>query len=183
MTGALEAGAGFLQHPGVEYWRRTNPVTHTYLPLDNSFNRIFKRVMDVLFSLFVIIFVLSWFIPLAAIIIKTGSAGPVFFRQKRIKRNGKVFTCIKFRTMLVNEEADWLPAAKNDRRITHTGKFFREYFLDELPQFFNVLTGDMSIVGPRPHMLEDEKKFQSIADHYTLRNKVKPGIRLPVPDR
>lgn len=146
------------------------------LPLDNPVNRLLKRIADVLISLLVIVGLLSWFIPLMAILIKLDSKGPVFFLQRRNKRNGAVFTCIKFRSMLVNAEADVLPAAKNDRRITRVGRFIRANFIDELPQFFNVLMGDMSVVGPRPHMLSDNLRYQDEIEYYDYRHRVKPGI-------
>jgi len=135
-----------------------------------------KRLSDIVLSTFVIIFFLSWMIPLIGLFIKLDSKGPVFFLQKRNKKNGKVFTCIKFRTMIVNDEADSLPASDFDRRITRVGKFLRNHYLDELPQFFNSLIGDMSVVGPRPHMLSDNMRYDKLVDHYSLRHGVKPGI-------
>ncbi len=145
-------------------------------PLDNGFNRAVKRSMDILISLIVILFFLSWLIPLIAIFIKLNSAGPVFFLQKRNKRNAELFACIKFRTMFKNAYADTLPACKNDKRITSVGRFLRNNHLDELPQFFNVLWGDMSVVGPRPHMVSDNLKFDELIKNYACRHKVKPGI-------
>jgi lipopolysaccharide/colanic/teichoic acid biosynthesis glycosyltransferase len=111
-----------------------------------------------------------------AIIIKLTSPGPVFFLQKRHKKNGAIFTCIKFRSMNVNASADILPASKNDKRITPLGRFLRKTFIDELPQFFNVLWGDMSIIGPRPHMLSESFRFEEQVPHYSYREKIKPGI-------
>ncbi|MFS8083118.1 MAG: sugar transferase, partial [Ginsengibacter sp.] len=96
--------------------------------------------------------------------------------QKRNKKNGRIFTCIKFRTMIVNEEADLKQAVENDSRITRIGKFLREYHLDELPQFINVLLGDMSVIGPRPHMISDNLNYDKMIDHYSYRSTVKPGI-------
>ena len=146
------------------------------LPLDNESNRILKRIGDILFAVIIIVGILSWFIPLMAILIKLDSRGPVFFLQKRNKRNGGLFTCIKFRSMLINPDADILPAAKFDKRITRIGKLIRKNYIDELPQFFNVLWGDMSVVGPRPHMLSDNLKYTALIDAYDFRHKVKPGI-------
>jgi len=154
--------------------RFTTPFLH--FPLDKPANRWMKRTVDVVFSVIVILGLLSWFIPLMALIIKLDSRGPVFFLQKRNKRNGGVFTCIKFRSMIVNTDADVLPAGRYDQRITRVGKFIRRHYIDELPQFFNVLWGDMSIIGPRPHMLSDNLKYGESIEHYQLRNKVKPGI-------
>ena len=135
-----------------------------------------KRGFDILFSVFMILFFISWMLPVIALLIKLDSRGPVFFLQKRNKKNGKIFTCIKFRTMIINEEADSLPASDFDKRITRIGRFLRNHYLDELPQFFNTLMGDMSVVGPRPHMLSDNKLYTELIDHYPLRHKVKPGI-------
>ena len=146
------------------------------LPLDKGANRFIKRVADVFFAVIVIVTVLFWFIPLMAILIKLDSRGPVFFLQKRNKRNGGQFTCIKFRSMIVNNEADILPAGKFDKRITGIGKLIRKNYIDELPQFFNVLWGDMSVIGPRPHMLSDNMKYEELIDAYDYRHKVKPGI-------
>jgi len=146
------------------------------LPLEGRMNRYIKRGIDILFAAVVIVAVLSWLIPLLAILIKLDSRGPVFFLQKRNKKNGELFTCIKFRSMKVNPDADTLPAKKNDRRITRIGKFLRRYYIDELPQFFNVLLGDMSLVGPRPHMVADNIKYENEINDYFYRHKVKPGI-------
>jgi putative colanic acid biosynthesis UDP-glucose lipid carrier transferase len=145
-------------------------------PLDKGFNRALKRSLDILLSALFIVFVLSWLTPVIALLIKLNSRGPVFFLQKRNKRNGELFTCIKFRSMHGNADADTLPAGKNDNRITGMGRFLRHYHLDELPQFFNVLWGDMSIIGPRPHMVSDNLKFDELIKYYAYRHKVKPGI-------
>lgn len=145
-------------------------------PLDLSTNRIMKRALDILFSLVVIIGLLSWLTPIIALLIKLDSRGPVFFLQNRNKKNGVLFTCIKFRSMNVNEEADILPAHMNDKRITRIGRFLRNNYLDELPQFLNVLWGDMSVVGPRPHMISDNIRFEEVVDYYSSRHDVKPGI-------
>lgn len=155
-----------------------NTITTPFLshPLDSIFSRSAKRGMDIFLSVLVIVAVLSWLIPLIAVFIKLNSRGPVFFLQKRNKRNGELFTCFKFRSMHGNSDADTLPAGKNDKRITGMGRFLRRYHLDELPQFFNVLWGDMSVVGPRPHMVSDNIKFDALINNYGFRNKVKPGL-------
>jgi putative colanic acid biosynthesis UDP-glucose lipid carrier transferase len=145
-------------------------------PYGSRFNHILKRSVDIFFSVIIIVFILSWLIPVIAILIKSDSRGPVFFLQKRNKKNGKVFTCLKFRSMIVNEEADILQAKENDLRITRVGKFLRKNHLDELPQFINVLLGDMSVVGPRPHMISDNLRYDECVDHYANRLSVKPGI-------
>ena len=145
-------------------------------PLDKSYNRLLKRTVDILVSIFVIIFILSWMVPLAAIVIKINSRGPVFFMQKRHMKNGQVFNCIKFRTMIVNENADNLGAYENDKRITLTGHIFRRTHLDELPQFLNVLMGDMSFIGPRPQMIAENLRNGELIKSYDSRHQVKPGI-------
>ena len=146
------------------------------LPLESSSNRIVKRIGDIFLSSLVIVGLLSWLMPIIALLIKLDSKGPVFFMQKRNKRNGAIFTCIKFRSMIENDDADSLPATEDDERITKFGRFLRNYFLDELPQFFNVWIGDMSFIGPRPHMVSENSRYEEIIEHYNYRHKVKPGI-------
>jgi putative colanic acid biosynthesis UDP-glucose lipid carrier transferase len=136
----------------------------------------FKRCFDVIFSIFVILAVLSWLIPVISLVILLDSKGPVFFTQRRIGRNGKIFRCVKFRTMIVNSEADERQAEKNDYRITKVGKFLRRTNIDELPQFINALLGDMSVIGPRPHMPSDCTRFSFVIPCYPFRNLVRPGI-------
>lgn len=138
--------------------------------------RILKRIFDVVFSLLIMIFVLSWLFPILALLIRLDSRGPVFFIQRRVGFLGKSFKCFKFRTMVLNKEANTKMATNNDPRITKIGKILRKTNLDELPQFFNVLTGDMSVVGPRPHMHKDCTDFTKIVSEYRFRNLVKPGI-------
>ncbi len=135
-----------------------------------------KRAVDLFVSLIIVITILSWLIPLLTILIKIDSRGPVFFKQKRTGYKGKMFNCFKLRTMKVNKNANDLQAAINDPRITRMGKFLRMSNLDELPQFINVLIGDMSIVGPRPHMLKDSEHFAEIFPGYYNRYLVLPGI-------
>jgi putative colanic acid biosynthesis UDP-glucose lipid carrier transferase len=135
-----------------------------------------KRLFDIVFASLFILFALSWLFPILALLIKLSSRGPVFFTQKRIGRGGKTFICYKLRTMVANAEADILPALENDNRITALGCFLRKSNIDEFPQFFNILKGDMSLVGPRPHMYADCKKFSSIVPNYKSRTLVKPGL-------
>jgi len=137
---------------------------------------LFKRSFDFIVSLLVITLVLSWLIPILALLIKLDSRGPVFFVQKRVGALGKVFHCYKLRTMYVNSEANIRQAQENDPRITRLGKFLRLSCLDELPQFINVFLGSMSIVGPRPHMIKDCWEFSKIIKHYNAREFLKPGI-------
>ncbi|MGZ3959491.1 MAG: sugar transferase, partial [Flavisolibacter sp.] len=145
-------------------------------PLEDRSNLLLKRSVDVLFSTILILFVLSWLLPLIALWIRLDSKGPVFFLQKRHKRNARYFTCLKFRTMVVNAEADLLPAVPDDRRITRAGRFLRNHHLDELPQLLNVWWGDMSLIGPRPYMISDSKLLEGMIQQYVIRYRVKPGI-------
>jgi len=135
-----------------------------------------KRIFDILFSFLVILLVFPWLLPILLIAIRINSRGPSFFKQKRIGLGGRQFVCIKLRTMYVNNFADTKQAVKNDPRITGFGKFLRTTGLDELPQFFNILRGNMSLVGPRPHMLVEHEEFAAIIPGYVLRNGLKPGI-------
>jgi len=171
--------AAFVQlDPGLAALLNLKQITTPFRtqPLDDLGNRLLKRSLDISLSLIIIVTVLSWLIPVIALLIKLTSRGPVFFLQKRNKRNGELFTCIKFRSMIVNEDADILPAEKDDQRITRFGKFLRNHYLDELPQFFNVLWGDMSVIGPRPHMVSDNINYDHLVKNYAYRHKVKPGI-------
>jgi Undecaprenyl-phosphate glucose phosphotransferase len=145
-------------------------------PLQNVFNSFIKRGFDVMFSLFVIVFILSWLTPLLAILIKTSSKGPVFFTQKRSGKVNQEFWCWKFRTMIVNDDADSMSATKGDARVTSLGRVLRQTSLDELPQFYNVLIGNMSVVGPRPHMLKHTAEYAKIVDRFMVRQFVTPGI-------
>lgn len=146
------------------------------IPLEQWFNIFLKRSFDIILSSLSLILLFSWLFPLIGFFIKTESKGPILFLQRRNKKNGKLFTCIKFRTMVINDEADRLPAAENDCRITRIGAFLRKHHLDELPQVINVLIGDMSMIGPRPYMISDNEKYEGQIKNYSVRNKVKPGI-------
>ncbi|WP_320167909.1 undecaprenyl-phosphate glucose phosphotransferase [Mangrovibacterium marinum] len=146
------------------------------IPLDDIAARISKRAFDILFSSLTIVFLLSWLLPIMAIIIKLNSKGPVFFVQNRTGMNNRDFPCIKFRSMAPNKNADQMQATKNDNRVTSVGRFMRKTNIDELPQFFNVLWGQMSVVGPRPHMLKHTKEYSALIDTYMTRHYVKPGI-------
>ncbi|KQS52742.1 MAG: undecaprenyl-phosphate glucose phosphotransferase [Flavobacterium sp.] len=146
------------------------------IPLDEIANKIIKRTFDIMFSLVIIIGILSWLIPILAIFIKLESKGSVFFKQKRNGLNYKEFYCYKFRSMRLNEIADLHQVSKNDPRITKVGKFIRKTSIDELPQFFNVLLGDMSVVGPRPHMVSHTEMYARRIDKFMVRHFIKPGI-------
>ncbi len=145
-------------------------------PLEKEASSVIKDIFDFSFSLLVCVLVLSWLVPIIALLIKLESKGPVFFMQDRSGRGGNIFKCLKFRTMRVNSEADNLQATKNDARITKVGAFLRKSNLDELPQFINVLKGEMSIVGPRPHMLSHTKQFKEVISTFMVRHYIKPGI-------
>lgn len=145
-------------------------------PLDEGENKFIKRTFDIVFSLLVCVLILSWLLPILAILIKLDSKGPVFFKQKRSGLNNKEFTCWKLRSMVVNNEAHTKQATEGDARITRIGRFIRKTNLDEFPQFFNVLIGNMSIVGPRPHMLKHTEEYSKIIEKFMLRHFIKPGI-------
>lgn len=145
-------------------------------PLEDMGNRIKKRALDLIVSSAVLFFILSWLIPLVAILVKLESKGPIFFRQLRSGKNDQPFFCLKFRSMRMNELADQQSATRHDPRITKIGRFLRKSSLDEFPQFINVLLGEMSLVGPRPHMLKHNTEFSKIVAHYMSRQFLKPGI-------
>jgi putative colanic acid biosysnthesis UDP-glucose lipid carrier transferase len=145
-------------------------------PLEEFDGKVKKRVFDVLFSLFVMVTILWWLIPIIAVIIKLNSKGPVFFKQERSGKNNQTFLCYKFRTLRQNKEADKKQVTKGDNRITRVGKFLRKSNLDEMPQFINVLRGDMSVVGPRPHMLRHTEEYSQVLNEYMVRHFVKPGV-------
>lgn len=146
------------------------------IPLEEPVNQFFKRAFDIVFSCFVIVFLLSWLTPLLAILIKLESKGPVFFKQSRNGFNYKEFNCYKYRSMMPNEEAHLYQVTRGDQRVTKVGKFIRKTSIDELPQFFNVLFGDMSVVGPRPHMVSHTDMYAKSVDKFMVRHFVKPGI-------
>ena len=160
----------------LEFYSELPIVSFRKEPLQNEMNAALKRVFDFTFSAIVLLGICSWLFPLIALAIKLESKGPVFFVQKRSGMAGKDFLCFKFRTMVVNDEADTRQATKNDTRITRIGKFLRETNLDELPQFINVLLGDMSVVGPRPHMLKHTEEYSKTISNYMLRHLIKPGV-------
>jgi putative colanic acid biosynthesis UDP-glucose lipid carrier transferase len=135
-----------------------------------------KRIFDIIFSGLVIVFVLSWLIPLVGILIWIESRGPFFFKQPRTGKDNKIFTCLKFRSMRVNDRSHLQQASRNDNRVTRIGRFLRRTSLDEFPQFINVLKGEMSIVGPRPHMVRHTDEYSKLIGMYMVRQFLKPGI-------
>ena len=148
----------------------------TSMPLDDRRNQVMKRTFDLIFSLFISITLFSWLFPIIAAAIKLDSRGPVFFRQRRTGQNNNEFLCLKFRTMHVNDQSDHQQASRNDSRITRVGSFLRKTSLDELPQFLNVLGGEMSVVGPRPHMLKHTEEYSKVIGKFMARHFVKPGV-------
>ena len=159
-----------------EYYNYTPILSFRNIPLEDSVNQFLKRIFDILFSSAVIIFLLSWLTPILAILIRIESKGPIFFKQSRNGFNYKEFDCYKFRSMTPNKNAHLHQATRGDQRVTKIGKFIRKTSIDELPQFFNVLFGDMSVVGPRPHMVSHTNMYAQKVDKFMVRHFVKPGI-------
>jgi putative colanic acid biosynthesis UDP-glucose lipid carrier transferase len=146
-------------------------------PLRNTTNRMIKRVFDLFFSSLVIVIILSWLLPMLALLIKLSSRGPVFYKQNRSGYNYKIFRIYKLRTMTVTEQdQEYKQATVNDDRVTHIGKYLRKWSIDELPQFFNVWLGHMSVVGPRPHPIKLNETYKKSVDRYMSRHNVKPGV-------
>ncbi|GEN66972.1 hypothetical protein CRH01_15400 [Chryseobacterium rhizosphaerae] len=156
---------------------QTQPVLNqARYPLDYYSNFLVKRTFDIVFSIIILVFICSWAFPIIAVLIKASSKGPVFFLQKRYGFHEEVFNCLKFRTMVPNDESATSTTRENDSRITKVGKFLRKTSMDELPQFINVLKGEMSVVGPRPHMLAVDNYYKPKIGRYSLRSMVNPGI-------
>ncbi|MES2777729.1 MAG: undecaprenyl-phosphate glucose phosphotransferase [Bacteroidota bacterium] len=166
----------FRKHVNVRMLGHFPVISPRAEPLENMNNKVFKRLFDIIFSLFVVVFLMSWLVPLLALFIKLGSKGPVFFKQWRSGKDNEPFCCWKFRSMRVNDDAHSRQASKDDRRITRLGAFMRKTSLDELPQFFNVLMGEMSVVGPRPHMIQHTTEYSAMIDQFMVRHFVLPGI-------
>ncbi len=160
----------------MEYYGYLPILSLRNIPIEDPINQFLKRSFDILVSLFVIVFILSWLTPILAIFIKLGSKGPVFFRQRRNGLDYKEFYCYKFRSMKLNPQANLHQVSRNDKRITGIGKFMRKTSIDEMPQFINVLLGDMSVVGPRPHMVSHTHMYAERIDKFMVRHFVKPGI-------
>jgi len=166
--------------------KRLKTDFYNYLPvlsiqevaLNKPFNRVLKRMFDVVFSILVIVFLLSWISLILFILIKLESKGPLLYKHKRNGINYKEFDCYKFRSLRINSSESENYVKKKDQRVTKIGRFLRQTSLDELPQFINVLKGDMSVVGPRPHMLSYTESYSKKIDPYNFifRHNVKPGI-------
>jgi putative colanic acid biosynthesis UDP-glucose lipid carrier transferase len=146
------------------------------IPMDEPFNKFLKRSFDIVLSLLIIVGVLSWLTPILGILIKLESKGPVFFKQKRNGLDYQEFYCFKFRSMKPNPMAHLHQIKKGDERVTRVGRIIRKTSIDELPQFINVLKGDMSVVGPRPHMVSHTHMYAERIDKFMVRHFIKPGI-------
>lgn len=151
-------------------------LTPSIYPLSQFTNSLIKRIFDIIASVVFIVFIGIWLFPIIAILIKLNSNGRVFFIQKRYGFHDKVFNCLKFRTMVENPDSSQKTTSANDQRITKIGKILRKTSIDELPQFINVLKGEMSLVGPRPHMLLVDDYYKTKIGRYSIRSYVKPGI-------
>ena len=145
-------------------------------PLDKASNRCIKRCLDIIIAALWTVLLFSWVYVIVAIVTKVVMPGPVLFRQKRTGKDGEPFWIYKFRTMRLNDEADTTPAVANDPRCPKWGMFLRKMSIDELPQVLNVLKGDMSMVGPRPHMIADTEYYSKVIPEYNERLKVKQGL-------
>ncbi len=165
----------FAKNLKVDYYEMFPVLSMQITALHDPVTKTFKRIFDIVFSLLVIVFVLSWLVPIIALLIKIESKGTVFFRQGRPGLEEKEFFCYKFRSMKFNITTE-KEASRNDPRITKMGKFIRKTSIDELPQFLNVLLGDMSVVGPRPHLWSQNKAYGNRIKRYMVRHYVKPGI-------
>jgi putative colanic acid biosynthesis UDP-glucose lipid carrier transferase len=159
----------------IDYYEFFPVLSLKRTPLHEPSLKFVKRTFDITFSIFVIVFLLSWLVPIIAILIKLDSKGPVFFKQGRPGKDENEFFCFKFRSMLQNKKTEE-SVTRNDERITKLGSFLRKTSLDEMPQFFNVLLGDMSVVGPRPHLWLHNNEYQTKIRKYNIRLHVKPGI-------
>ncbi|WP_298542602.1 undecaprenyl-phosphate glucose phosphotransferase [uncultured Aquimarina sp.] len=166
----------FSKNLELDYYNLTPILSLSKIPLDDPIKDLIKRTFDIVFSVSVIIFLLSWLIPVIALLIKIESRGPVFFKQYRYGADFNLFLCYKFRSMTANKESDKVQASKNDARVTRIGKFIRRTSLDELPQFFNVLYGEMSVVGPRPLLMSHTDDYKDKINKFMVRHNVKPGI-------
>jgi putative colanic acid biosynthesis UDP-glucose lipid carrier transferase len=165
----------FSKNLKVDYYELFPVLSLQKTMLHDPVAKAFKRAFDIFFSILVIVFLLSWLVPVLAILIKLESPGPVFFKQGRPGLDEKEFFCYKFRSMKLNKTTE-KEASKNDPRVTKVGRILRKTSVDEMPQFLNVLMGDMSVVGPRPHLWSQNKAYASKVKKYMIRHYVKPGI-------
>ncbi len=167
----------YSKNQNIEFYDDTLVVLNVKkLPFEFNENYFIKRLFDIFFSFLVCLFILSWLIPILWVLIKIESKGPAIFSQKREGLDGREFICYKFRSMKINAMSDKVHAVENDIRVTKIGSFIRKTSIDELPQFLNVIKGDMSVVGPRPHIPSLSSEYQKDVDDYFKRHAVKPGI-------
>ena len=164
------------RHVTIDFYGNLPILSLRQEPLEIPVNRIIKKICDGIIILFVMLLIAPWLLPIIMLLVKLSSRGPVFFKQQRTGLGNTSFWCYKFRTMKVNTNSDRIQATKNDKRITRIGSFLRKSNLDELPQILNVLKGEMSIVGPRPHMLKHTEEYSAQIDNYLVRHFAKPGI-------
>ena len=165
----------FSKNLKINYYEMFPVLTMQKTVLHDPTIKLIKRIFDIVFSLIIIVFILSWVIPLLSLLIKLESKGPVFFKQGRPGLDEKEFFCYKFRSMKLNETTEE-EASKNDPRVTKIGRIIRKTSVDELPQFINVFLGDMSVVGPRPHLWSQNKSYGKKINKYMVRHYIKPGI-------
>ena len=165
-----------LRRVNIDFFDNVPVLSFRKEPLKDNLSRLSKRLFDIIFSFLVIVLILSWMYPIISIIIKLSSKGPTLFKQKRSGLDNNEFMCYKFRSMSNSRNADTKQATKDDSRITTIGAFLRKTSLDEFPQFLNVFKGDMSVVGPRPHMLKHTEEYSELIKKYMVRQLVKPGI-------
>jgi putative colanic acid biosynthesis UDP-glucose lipid carrier transferase len=165
----------FSKNLKINYYEMFPVLTMQKTVLHDPTTKAIKRIFDIVFSLIIIVFILSWFVPLLSLLIKLESKGPIFFKQGRPGLDEKEFYCYKFRSMKLNGTTE-KEASKNDPRVTKIGRFMRKTSIDELPQFINVLFGEMSVVGPRPHLWSQNKSYGNKIKKYMVRHYVKPGI-------
>ncbi|WP_179334003.1 exopolysaccharide biosynthesis polyprenyl glycosylphosphotransferase [Winogradskyella costae] len=162
----------------IDYYNYIPVLSIQEVALNNEVNKLFKRAFDIVFSVLIIVFVLSWLSIVLFILIKLESKGPLFYKHKRTGINYKAFYCYKYRSLTTTEESKGTYVSQNDKRVTVIGKFIRRTSIDELPQFVNVLKGEMSVVGPRPHMLTYTEDYSKKISKYNFiyRHNVKPGV-------
>jgi len=160
----------------ISFYENTPVLMLRKEPLELTLNLLLKKTFDLCFSFLVIVLIFPWLFPIIILLIKIDSPGPIFFKQERSGRDNHPFICLKFRTMYVNKKADKKQATRGDKRVTKVGAFLRRTNIDELPQFLNVFWGNMSVVGPRPHMLKHTEQYSELINNYLVRHYAKPGI-------
>lgn len=165
-----------IRHANVELLGEVPVLIPRKEPLSYWHARLIKRVFDLVISLLVLLTILWWLLPILALLIRIDSKGNPFFVQRRSGLNGNEFACLKLRTMTAGHGNEAQQAKEGDSRITAVGAFLRRTSLDEMPQFINVILGQMSIVGPRPHMLEHTESYRERIDEFMVRHWIKPGI-------